>query len=349
MRKVSSFLFLVFFLLSVSAQDFKLGVPIRFDIGACYANMEETGLINSSQGIGVALDLRTGIQALYKDRVGMRIEGGYFLNSYFYMVSGLEYNLSQWDPRLSAQLFALSNPLNKLGSRLHVGVGLGYTFYSRDAEFEENNSFRAFSYTADKRILVLEPEIGLVQLKSRSIVHLLLAFTAHLDSEPGFVTLFDTPQGSAKARSRNNSLSLRMRFTLPVDIRPKMPPVQPGLPQKPSKEFSSRNTRLAHRLETKRESVLLKIRDIADEDGDTISVSVNGRYILYEHEISHKTKRLRVPLREGENKIVVYAHNEGRVPPNTARCVLVEGWRKKRLTLTTSLNRNQSIEVVRLK
>ena len=87
--------------------------------------------------------------------------------------------------------------------------------------------------------------------------------------------------------------------------------------------------------------------DNAEYDGDTLSVFLNGRPVLVGHELTRKRHRLRIDLRPGENHLLVVAHNEGRVPPNTASVVVATGRGRAQLLVSTSLRRNQVVRVLR--
>ena len=86
---------------------------------------------------------------------------------------------------------------------------------------------------------------------------------------------------------------------------------------------------------------------VAEEDGDTVSVLLNGLVVLDHYELTHRRTTVKLPLREGLNDVVVVAHNEGRVPPNTARAVLRTGTRRTQLVLKTFLDRNSALRVTR--
>jgi hypothetical protein len=49
----------------------------------------------------------------------------------------------------------------------------------------------------------------------------------------------------------------------------------------------------------------------------------------------------------GENVLLVVAHNEGRVPPNTMSTWVRAGKGRKQLLFTTSMQRNQVLRIVR--
>jgi len=65
------------------------------------------------------------------------------------------------------------------------------------------------------------------------------------------------------------------------------------------------------------------------------------------HELTHRKHRLKLDLWPGNNTVRVVAHNEGRVPPNTASCRVKLGQGRKELLIRTSEVADQVMVVVR--
>ena len=101
------------------------------------------------------------------------------------------------------------------------------------------------------------------------------------------------------------------------------------------------------RLDTRRERVTLSLWDDAEVDGDTISVLLNGRPVLVAHGLSHEPIKLRLDLGYGYNQLQVIAHNEGRIPPNTARAILRRGKGREQLLLKTGKKHGQMLVIIR--
>lgn len=66
-------------------------------------------------------------------------------------------------------------------------------------------------------------------------------------------------------------------------------------------------------------SVKLNIWDGEKNDGDLISVKVNGKYLLEKFEITNKVKSVIIPIDKISATIEIIAENEGSLPPNSAR------------------------------
>ena len=65
-------------------------------------------------------------------------------------------------------------------------------------------------------------------------------------------------------------------------------------------------------------SLRLKIWDHGSEDGDVVSIYLNGNKVAGPGKITKKGAVVSLNLRSGSNELVVYAHNEGDTSPNTA-------------------------------
>ncbi len=76
------------------------------------------------------------------------------------------------------------------------------------------------------------------------------------------------------------------------------------------------------------------------EDGDTISLNLNGEWILSNYMITGERKKLTVSLNsEKPNYLVLYAHNLGRLPPNTAVVSFHDGREERMLMVESDLKR----------
>ncbi len=142
-----------------------------------------------------------------------------------------------------------------------------------------------------------------------------------------------------------------LRFSLAFHIRSKKvkPEPKPLFIESPEESvaFGTRDNAVIKQIKTGRKYVKLRLYESGEIDNDTISVSVNGRYILSHHNLEKKKVKIRIPLEKGTNTITVYAHNEGTLPPNTASCYIRHGLRRSTFPVSTSLKRNASILIER--
>jgi len=81
-------------------------------------------------------------------------------------------------------------------------------------------------------------------------------------------------------------------------------------------------------------------------DGDTISLSFNGEWLLKNFGVERKRKTLNLTLKKGNNSLVLYAENLGKSPPNTAAVEFQYGSTKKIIRLRSDLKSCSAINFV---
>jgi len=99
---------------------------------------------------------------------------------------------------------------------------------------------------------------------------------------------------------------------------------------------------VVHRiLETESTEATLELYDNGMIDDDTVSLYFNGQLLIDRQKVAATPLRLTVKLEEErENRFVIFAHNEGRLPPNTALLVIKTGADRHELTLKSTLTEN---------
>jgi hypothetical protein len=94
----------------------------------------------------------------------------------------------------------------------------------------------------------------------------------------------------------------------------------------------------------------LSIWDNLKEDGDIVSVYVNEEKIVSEYLLRHQQKTIKIVCKKGLNDIILYAHNLGSEPPNTATiAILQSGKMLKQLDIKSDANKSESFVIKRLK
>ena len=85
--------------------------------------------------------------------------------------------------------------------------------------------------------------------------------------------------------------------------------------------------------------ITIEVYDHKKNDGDIISLNFNGNWILSEHQIEKEKHVVDVFINKDRDKnfLILYAHNLGNVPPNTAGIIIDDGYRKQRFTLNSDL------------
>lgn len=82
----------------------------------------------------------------------------------------------------------------------------------------------------------------------------------------------------------------------------------------------------------------LYVWDDKQVDGDSISLYLNGEWILKDFSIQKKKKSIKIILDpEKDNYLIMYALNEGKMPPNTCAVSLNDGTGERRLNLKSTM------------
>lgn len=92
--------------------------------------------------------------------------------------------------------------------------------------------------------------------------------------------------------------------------------------------------------------VVLELWDGQVEDGDSISLRLNGEWIVTGFPVRNKLQKIPVKLRPGENALLFMADNLGSIPPNTSELRIRYGNKTKTLGLSTDLKKNNEIRLI---
>ncbi|HXH19755.1 MAG TPA: WD40 repeat domain-containing protein [Chitinophagales bacterium] len=104
------------------------------------------------------------------------------------------------------------------------------------------------------------------------------------------------------------------------------------------KSVNGRPVQVQQPVEVSSASLDIYLWDDEHEDGDTVSLNLNGKWILQNFMVTSEKKKLTVTLAAGTpNYLMLYAHNLGKFPPNTAVISFHDGKSEKRLTLESDL------------
>ena len=92
--------------------------------------------------------------------------------------------------------------------------------------------------------------------------------------------------------------------------------------------------------------VEILVWDAQKVDGDTVSLMLNGEFILENHPLSKLPKRLKATLKPQNNRIVLYAHNLGSIPPNTASISILHLNSQQEVSLMSDKKNSQAVIVI---
>jgi WD40 repeat protein len=89
----------------------------------------------------------------------------------------------------------------------------------------------------------------------------------------------------------------------------------------------------------------IQIWDKAVEDGDSISLNLNGEWILRDHLVTRAKMKVHVKLNTlfTNNYLILYAHNLGSIPPNTAAVAVLIGGKEVVLSITSDMKKSGAL------
>ena len=115
---------------------------------------------------------------------------------------------------------------------------------------------------------------------------------------------------------------------------------------KPSlrEQFDDRKISYTEELSFSNENITIKIWDHGRQDGDIVSIYLNGAPVVSRHYLTYYKREFKVKLNPNKsNDLFLYAHNLGDAPPNTVSLEISDGTKSENLILNSDL---QSCEAV---
>ncbi len=107
----------------------------------------------------------------------------------------------------------------------------------------------------------------------------------------------------------------------------------------------NRNSKLIGSIVARSQQITFAIWDDAVEDGDTISLSINDKWITKNFPVLKRPQFITVTLEPGPNVITFVAENLGSIIPNTSVLEIIDGKKRKSFYIETDLNQNNLIKI----
>ncbi len=153
-------------------------------------------------------------------------------------------------------------------------------------------------------------------------------------------------------KEEKDSTAMEVPVTV-IDPRPVTPPVEKeDIPKEEILEelkltythrnipdsLGQRRVTTGKRSFVRREQIEIVIWDSEEIDGDTVSLYFNGQWLLKEYPLKKKKKKISVEVkRNADNYLILYAHNEGERPPNTAALQIDDGGKVRKVGLSSDM------------
>lgn len=111
------------------------------------------------------------------------------------------------------------------------------------------------------------------------------------------------------------------------------------------KKYTGRKVDVLKTIEVKSKTITIEVWDDRREDGDVIGLVLNDEWILQGYEVTNEKKVMEIKLPKGNNKLVMFARNQGLIPPNTAVLQINDGHRKQKVWMRSDFSRSGAINI----
>ncbi len=109
-------------------------------------------------------------------------------------------------------------------------------------------------------------------------------------------------------------------------------------------DFDGRSITYVKELEVNSKIVQIKLWDHGREDGDIVSIYLNGYPIVSKYNLTYQKKGFELKLDPSQpNDLFLYAHNLGRFPPNTVSIEIIDGESSENIVLNSDLSRCEAV------
>jgi hypothetical protein len=106
-----------------------------------------------------------------------------------------------------------------------------------------------------------------------------------------------------------------------------------------------KNDKVIGSLVSTSQQLTFAIWDDALEDGDSISININGKSFVHGFPVKIKPQFLTVTLKPGPNTITYIADNLGSIPPNTSILEIIDGNKRRSFDIETTMGENNLINI----
>jgi hypothetical protein len=137
----------------------------------------------------------------------------------------------------------------------------------------------------------------------------------------------------------------------PAQIKEKQPAktLQP-IAVNTAADLEKRKTEIIRNVFFKSDSLVIKLYDNGEIDGDTVSVILNGKVIISKQELTARaiTTTIYITPDLGDSlELIMYAENLGRIPPNTGLLTLMDGDNRYDIRFSGDFQKNSAIVLKR--
>src|SRR5690606_37796737 len=151
---------------------------------------------------------------------------------------------------------------------------------------------------------------------------------------------------SHRANAYATVMVARFQYTPPLLHAPQQPPKAAPPPTRHRAQTAGRRDIRIGQWRITDQKIELEIWDEQVEDGDIISIEVNGALVVDRATVTKSGKRFAITLKQGNNRVLFKAQNLGRIPPNTAALSITADGQTKTFQLSTDFERNNVLDII---
>jgi len=160
----------------------------------------------------------------------------------------------------------------------------------------------------------------------------------YLNSEKGQQELAESIATAVK-RYKEQLESSKSNGSNGNEIKPEEKKV---LEEASTQKYVQREENVLKRINVSQPNFKVELYDDGDVDGDIVSVYYNGSMLLENKKLTDKALafNLNIDPSKAENELVIYAENEGDIPPNTALMIVTEGNNRTEVRISADSKKN---------
>ena len=327
------------------AQVDERGIEPRLHFGGSsgYA-MADTHTLNGPKihhPFGAVVGLEGGVSFTFRDRFGLALDAGPRFHSYLFVDDTATATFHYGVTAVETRLYWWPTLAQGNERSLVLGCGFGWSLNRAASNDVGNDHFKLSGFMDHFDAPYFAPELGWVNAEGTRRIEWAVRYVKHFDGPPPvhMDIVSSTSHTAATTDGDHIAVVMRKYYGLP---KPEHHVPMPEI------EHDDRYVDTLIALVTRRARVTLKLRDNAEVDGDTISVFHDDRPVLSTYMLTRRVEKVRLRLKQGDNTLLVVAHNQGRIPPNTASCTLRCGRGKEMLLLRTTDRMDQAVVIRRM-
>lgn len=111
-------------------------------------------------------------------------------------------------------------------------------------------------------------------------------------------------------------------------------------------EFDGRNITYVKELAFENEKIKVSVWDHGRQDGDIVSIYLNGFTVISKHRLTYRKKPIEITLDPNKkNDLFLYAHNLGEFAPNTVAIEISDGKTSENIVLNSDLKSCEAVMI----